>query len=85
MYCITFYMCDGSKYVIGGVGAGAYGLLRDKTDRELRYAHFDLTGYKIITFYDTNGNWEHVDEAHINLEKTISINVMDENKRRGSD
>lgn len=41
MYCITFYMCDGSKYVIGGVGAGAYGLLRDKTDRELRYVHMD--------------------------------------------
>ena len=34
MYCITFYMCDGSKYVIGGVGAGAYGLLRDKTDMD---------------------------------------------------
>jgi hypothetical protein len=75
-------MCDGSKYVIGGVGAGAYGLLRDKTDRELRYVHFDSTGYK--TFYDPNGNWERVDEAHINLEKTISINVMDENKRKGS-
>lgn len=85
MYCITFNMCDGSKYVIGGVGAGAYGLLRDKTDRELRYAHFDLTGYKIITFYDSNGNWEHVDEAHINLEKVISINVMNENKRRESE
>jgi hypothetical protein len=78
-------MCDGSKYVIGGVGAGAYGLLRDKTDRELRYAHFDLTGYKTITFYDPNGNCEHVDEAHINLEKTISINVMDENKRRNEE
>jgi hypothetical protein len=72
-------MCDGSKYVIGGVGAGAYGLLRDETDKG-RYAHFDLTGYKIITFYDPNGNLEHVDDAHINLEKVISINVMDENK-----
>lgn len=83
MYCITLYMCDGSKYVIGGVGAGAYSLLRDETYRE-RYAHFDFAGYKIITFYDSNGNWEHVDEAHINLEKVISINVMDENKRKES-
>lgn len=82
MYCITFYMCDGSKYVIGGVSAGAYGLLRDTTDKELRYAHFDYTGYKIITFYEPNGNWEHVDEDHINLQNVISINVMDENKRR---
>lgn len=80
MYCITFNMCDGSKYVIGGVSVGAHGLLRDKTDKE-RYAHFDLIGYKIITFYDSNGNWEHVDEAHINLEKVISINVMNENKK----